>query len=1008
MNNDFRNLKFPTTDLIFWFALVGVIVLSGAYGSYRFFADRLIGHAQEDLQGLAKIKTTQIESLLTGCHGNGEVFVVRPSVWRTLSGIDVAQERLRLEKVITDTMWGDGYRRIIVVDTSLQIVAPTSSNPLELIERLALQKAMQTRDFELVNLHRTRGDTIFYGIAHPVFANGNENDTVVGAVYLERDAQQDLYPLLEFRSTSSSSMETILIQREGSDVVFLSRLRFKPDALPLSLRLSVDNALIGASLDEEPGLLRGLDYRGVETVRAIQPVSNTPWIMVTKINRAEIEHPAKMVGIIIFVLAVILWLLLTNIFRLFWYRRSLGMVVEQSAITRRYAAALRTSIDGYLVVDQSGRIVDSNIASIEITGYQADELLTLGIADLEVIASSDEDYARMQRIMVSGNERLLTRWKRKDGMIIDIEASLSFADGYFFVFVRDITERKQAEVTLRRQHELLACIERLQNLFIGEGAPGLMFDSILIDILKLTSSECGFIAELMTDDEGRPHQQMLAISNVARDDDTRHFYEQHVPPGFHFDQFDGLHSAIIVSNDVIIFNNPAQDPRNYGCRLAGHPPLNTFLGLPLRRQREIIGSIGLANRSGGYDEIFVEYLQPIVDVVSQVITAYHNERHRLETEEALRQSKVRFDSLVSCVPVGVYIFTFHANGEMGFEYVSPRFCQIFDISEQLALDNFNNVFSIVHPDDLDSLTRSNMEARETLVPYRWEGRFVIRGETHYLRIESDPTPLMDGGSRWNGVVVDISDRKHSEEELARSNAELAQFAYVASHDLRQPLRTISSYLALLQQKLAANLDEDSVLYMEFCIEGAKRMDALILGLLEYSRVGRMEQAPEIIALHDVIALALGNLELSVAEAAADITVAEELPSIVGYPSELTRLFQNLIGNSINYRARHRPLGINIGWRDEGNDYVIWVRDNGVGIALKDFERAFGIFQRLVSHNHEGTGIGLAICRKVVEHHGGRIWIESVLGEGSSFLMTFPKASVASPTGTSGELSLGSN
>ncbi|WP_199229359.1 sensor histidine kinase [Azospirillum sp. TSO22-1] len=228
-------------------------------------------------------------------------------------------------------------------------------------------------------------------------------------------------------------------------------------------------------------------------------------------------------------------------------------------------------------------------------------------------------------------------------------------------------------------------------------------------------------------------------------------------------------------------------------------------------------------------------------------------------------------------------------------------------------------------------------------------------------------------------------------ELQRSNAELEAFAYAASHDLRQPLRTINSYLALLEQDLADRLDDETREYMAFARTGAQRMDRLIVDLLEYSRVGRRSRPFAAHPAADIIDGAVGNLEAAIGEAQATVAVAGDLPAIWGDAGELTRLFQNLIGNAVKYRAADRAPLVRIDCRAKGAEWHFTVQDNGIGIAPGDFERVFGIFQRLHGRDaYEGTGVGLAVCKKIVEHHGGRIWITSEPGEGSVFHVALPR------------------
>jgi signal transduction histidine kinase len=227
-------------------------------------------------------------------------------------------------------------------------------------------------------------------------------------------------------------------------------------------------------------------------------------------------------------------------------------------------------------------------------------------------------------------------------------------------------------------------------------------------------------------------------------------------------------------------------------------------------------------------------------------------------------------------------------------------------------------------------------------------------------------------------------------DLTRSNAELEQFAYVTSHDLRQPLRMVTSYLALIERSLKDRLDDDTRTFMAFASGGAKKMDRLILDLLEYSRTGRLDTPQEPIMLSAVVDDALQNLGAAISDAKAVVTIQPDLPTLSGHRSELVRLFQNLIGNAIKYCPSDRIPDVSVTCRRDGKVWVIAVLDNGIGIDSNQFERVFGVFQRLhTSAQYEGTGIGLAVCRKIVEHHGGRIWVESEEGKGSVFLFTVP-------------------
>jgi len=239
-------------------------------------------------------------------------------------------------------------------------------------------------------------------------------------------------------------------------------------------------------------------------------------------------------------------------------------------------------------------------------------------------------------------------------------------------------------------------------------------------------------------------------------------------------------------------------------------------------------------------------------------------------------------------------------------------------------------------------------------------------------------------------VVDISARKRAEEELRRSNEELERFAYVASHDLQEPLRTVTSYVQLLARRYRDKLDADAGEFIEFAVQGAMRMQRLIEDLLAFSRVGTRAAALVPTDANAALDAALENLKAAAGEAGATLTRGP-LPTVLADPVQLGQLFTNLVGNAVKFRGTEPPR-VQIGAERDGTQWVFRVRDNGIGIDPQYFERIFVIFQRLHGRNeYPGTGIGLAVCRKIVERHGGRIWVESEEGGGATFSFTLSAA-----------------
>lgn len=224
--------------------------------------------------------------------------------------------------------------------------------------------------------------------------------------------------------------------------------------------------------------------------------------------------------------------------------------------------------------------------------------------------------------------------------------------------------------------------------------------------------------------------------------------------------------------------------------------------------------------------------------------------------------------------------------------------------------------------------------------------------------------------------------------LARSNTDLQQFAYLASHDLFEPLRMVTSYLQLLQKKFGPKLDQQGNEFVTLAIDGALRMEALIRDLLEYSRVEMRGRPFEPIDCEHALQQALSNLKVAIEETGASVT-HEKLPTVMGDEVQLTQIFQNLVGNAIKFHGP-KPPQVQIRSERKPNEWLIVVRDNGIGIESKFFERIFVVFQRLhTRQEYNGTGLGLAICKKIIERHHGRIWVESAPGEGATFFFTLP-------------------
>jgi PAS domain S-box-containing protein len=320
-----------------------------------------------------------------------------------------------------------------------------------------------------------------------------------------------------------------------------------------------------------------------------------------------------------------------------------------------------------------------------------------------------------------------------------------------------------------------------------------------------------------------------------------------------------------------------------------------------------------------------------------------------------------------------------------------------------------SLFDFQMPENVDVLKNAIDIVFKTKTPHIYETQFMFEEKKMYF--SSSLSPIFgDKGEVDNVVFIsrDVTAQKRSEmeikemnatlemkvnertEELKKTNSELEQFAYVASHDLREPLRTISNFVSLFQKQYKGKLDKNADDYLNFIMGSTKRMETLIMDLLDYSRIGKTDLDKTEVNCNDILAEVVNDLSNSITESEAELHIGV-LPVVHGYSTEIKSLFQNLISNAIKFQNKNTRPDILVDAKDNTTEWLFSVKDNGIGIDKKYYNKLFILFQRL--HNKEtypGTGIGLVQCKKIVELHGGRIWVESAPGKGSTFYFTLPK------------------
>jgi len=360
----------------------------------------------------------------------------------------------------------------------------------------------------------------------------------------------------------------------------------------------------------------------------------------------------------------------------------------------------------------------------------------------------------------------------------------------------------------------------------------------------------------------------------------------------------------------------------------------------------------------------------------------------LERGEALREAekaRERLRFMAESMPQK--IFTALPDGDT--DYLNRQWTEFTG----LALDQIQNWgwAQFVHPDDLDSNIQAWRHSLETGEPFHYQHRF-RRADGVYRWHLSRALAMRNAGGQillWIGSCTDIHEQKETEEELRRVNDDLQQFAYSASHDLQEPIRNVAVYSQIVSNRYHALLDAEGQQFLGFLTEGGRRLAKLVDDLLAYTRAGAGELNPAAVESSAVLEDALASLAETIRESDAQVTY-DPLPEVYMGATHLQQLFQNLISNGLKYRNQNAPR-IHISAVKLGAAWRFSVQDNGIGLDAKYKEVIFGVFKRLHrDQKYTGTGIGLAICQRVVERYGGRIWVESESGKGATFFFTVPE------------------
>jgi PAS domain S-box-containing protein len=760
------------------------------------------------------------------------------------------------------------YERVFLLDIDghERMSAPEAGRtpPRHLLEHVA--EVLRTRQISFEDFHRHEDDgRIYLTLLIPLFDVG-DNGRALGTLVLLIDPGQYFYPFLQRWPTPSESAETLLVRREGNDVLFLNELRFQKNAAlnlrkPLDLKeLPAAQAVLGRT-----GIMDGIDYRGVRVIADVRAVPGSPWFLVSRMDTTEVYGVMREKLWTIVVLVITLLVGAGAAMYTVWHRQLTQFYqarYEATAALRESQERLRLLIEGVkdyaiIMLDPIGRVLSWNPGAERIKGYREEEILGRNFACFYPEEETAQGKPRLDLQEASaGGRHQAEGWRvRKDGTRfwadVVVTALYDEAGGLrgFAKVTRDVTERKRAEEeTKLRDSRLQSVVHILQT---QPASLRDFLDYALEEAIKLTASKIGYLYRYHED------KQEFVLNSWSKEVMTECAITEKQTV-YQLEKTGIWGEAVRQRRAIMVNDFPAENPLKKGYP-EGHAPLYNYLTIPVFSNGMIVAVVGVANKEAGYSQSDILQLTLLMDAVWKVV-------EKKEAEEELR-------------------------------------------------------------------------------------RYV--------------------------------------EDLKRSNEELQQFAYVASHDLQEPLRMVSSYTQLLAQRYEDQLDEKAHKYINYAVDGAMRMQSLINDLLAFSRIGTRGKPLAPTDSRLMLVEAINNLKMQVAETKASIT-NDDLPELSADASQLAQVFQNLIGNALKFRGE-KPPQVHVSARDEGKEWLFAVRDNGIGIDPQYADKIFVIFQRLhTREEYPGSGIGLAICKKIVERHGGKIWFESELGKGTTFYFTIPK------------------
>ena len=990
--------------LVFALGLMGV-----GYWSYRVEVGKIADGYYQMLAAINNLKSLQIQQWRK--ERTAEIERAAKDTQTVKGARDVlgAPDNLDFRKELRDClreeMQNTEHSSVLLFDPKANLLATNDPDPVNLYDasRQAIRKALASHAPVFSNFYRASDGEVHIDLAAPVCDQGGE---VLAVLVQRHEAATYLYPLISSLLTPSRSAETLLVMRDGDDVAYLSDVRHRAGSA-LSLRLPLGDSTLAAAqvVQGQTGVFKGKDYRGIPVICDLRAVDGSPWFIVSKVDEAEILAEVHAKAAVI-ALTVGLFILLAAVSVAFHYRghqtRIMANLVEAEqrkveALTQiradgeRHRMILLAAMDGFCLMDAQGRIREINAAYCRMSGYSEEELLTMGIGDLDDCQNAGEIAANIKKIVAEGGAHFESRHRRKDGSHFNVDISVQYhpSDVLMAVFVHDITAQKQAQAKIVRLSMFYSALSECSNAIVNSK-----------DVAELMPKICQIVVEkggLKMAWIGMPDAvsgKILPVASFGEGTDYLSKIEVSMDPGEAIGRGPGGR-AIREGIPIWIYdteNEPAFAPwrdtaRRYGFKSGGV--------IPFRLGNKTAGALLFYSEiSKIFDEEVRALLMEIADNISFALDnfAEDDELNQMHAElQVLRKAIEQTASMIVITsPAG------------DIEYVNPAFETITGYSTSEAIGKNPNILnsgeqSLAFYQDLwlsiksSRVWRGEFHNRRKDGSLYWESTSIspivnsIGEITHFVAIKEDTTARKTMETR----LLEALDRAEAGNRAKR------EFLTMMSHELRTPLNGILGAAEILGEFLT---DAEHAEWVNVIAQSGQSLTKLVDDIIGFANLEKdnfkLESGPVLIA--DLVDLSCKEISKAAADKGLDFhcEMAPDLPQyLVADRSRVSQILRNLLDNAVKFTLRG-SVNLRLACATvDGREWLEFaITDTGLGIAARQLDFIFQPFTQVDSsmqRSYEGAGLGLAIAKQLARVMGGSISVTSNLSQGSTFILRLP-------------------